>query len=276
MYKINFSLSKVVLILAVLTCFSSCKVGRFVYYNFANITDYKIFPYRTAKNDSVVYRFAETDNGKYPKKTTINNKEISFDKYLEDNKTVAFLIIKNDTIQYEKYFKGYDQQAVVASFSMAKSVTSMLIGAAIDDGLIKSTDEPMVTYIPELKENGLETVTIKHLLQMTSGIAYNESYVNPFGDAADYYYGTDLLKSIKKRKARTAPGTEFAYSSGDTQLLGLVLQRALKTKSITAYLQEKLWQPLGMEYDATWSLDHEDGLERTFCCINPAPVILQK
>lgn len=126
----------------------------------------------------------------------------------------------------------------------------------------------MVNYIPELKENGLEKVTIKHLLQMTSGIAYNESYVNPFGDAATYYYGTDLMKAIKKRKPKIEPGTVFAYSSGDTQLLGLILQRALKNKSITAYLQEKLWQPLGMEYDATWSLDHENGLEKTFCCIN--------
>ncbi|WP_408083682.1 serine hydrolase domain-containing protein [Flavobacterium rhizosphaerae] len=127
----------------------------------------------------------------------------------------------------------------------------------------------MIKYIPELKDKeGMENLTIEHLLQMTSGVKFNESYINPFGDAATYYYGTNLRKAIYKRKLEAAPGTRFSYSSGDSQMLGLILSRALKDKTLTQYLEEKLWKPLGMEYDATWSLDLEDGLEKTFCCIN--------
>ncbi len=248
---------------------SSCTVGRFAYYNFANITDHKIFPARTAKADSIKFHYPVSQNPKVPKALSVGDKKISFDNYLEKNKSVAFLIIKNDSIYYEKYFRGYNEASVVASFSMAKSVTSILIGCAIDDGLIKSTDEPIINYIPELNHDGLEKVTIKDLLDMKSGIKFNESYVNPFGDAANYYYGRNLRKSMYRRKAAHAPGGDFEYSSGDTQLLGFVLERALKGKTVTAYLEEKLWKPLGMEYDATWSLDRkEDGLEKTFCCIN--------
>lgn len=247
----------------------SCKVGRFAYYNFADITDHKIFPSRTAVNDSAKFQYHNAERIKAPKTITLNGKEVSFEKFLSINKTVAFLVIKNDSIQYENYFNGYSRESVVASFSMAKSVTSLLIGCALDDGLIKSIDEPVINYIPELKDRDLDGVTIRHLLQMTSGIAFNESYVNPFGDAATYYYGRNLRKAIYRRKPLYKPGTVFSYSSGDTQILGLVLERALKGKTITAYLEERVWKPLGMEYDATWSLDKEkNGLEKTFCCIN--------
>ena len=248
---------------------TSCKMGRFVYYNFANITDHKIFPYRTATNDSVKFTFETSEKPKVPRTLTFGDKEYGFDEYLEKNKTVAFLIIKNDTLLCEKYYNGYKQESVVNSFSMAKSITSILIGCAIDDGLIQSVEEPVTKYVPELKGKGMDEMSIKNLLQMTSGMKFNESYVNPFGDAATYYYGTNLRKALNKREKQHEPGTEFTYSSGDTQMLGLILERALKGKKITEYLQEKLWKPLGMEYDATWSLDrNENGLEKTFCCVN--------
>ena len=244
------------LVIITLSLFTSCQLGRFVIYNFADIKDHKKFQSRPLTANTSPYNFQTTNSGKIPKE--ING--IPFDKYLEDNKTVAFLIIKNDTIHYEKYFKGYDKQSIVPSFSMAKSVTSILIGCAIDEGLIKSVDEPITNYIPELINNGFDKVTIKHLLQMTSGIKFNESYVNPFGDAASFYYGLKL---------KSEPGKKFEYVSGNTQLLGLVLERSLKGKTITSYLQEKLWTPLGMEYDASWSIDRKkNGIEKTFCCLN--------
>lgn len=244
---------------------TSCQLGRFVFYNFADIKDHKKFQSRPLTADTSPFNFQTTNKGKFPKE--LNN--ISFDKYLEDNKTVAFLIIKNDTVQYEKYFKGYDKESIIPSFSMAKSVTSILIGCAIDEGLIKSVDEPITNYIPELIKNGFDKVTIKHLLQMTSGIKFNESYVNPFGDAASFYYGLNLRKEIGKMKLKTEPGKKFEYVSGNTQLLGLVLERSLKEKTITSYLQEKIWTPLEMEYDASWSVDRKkNGLEKTFCCLN--------
>ena len=249
---------------------NSCQVGRFVFYNFADIKDYKKFQSRPLHADSLKFNFYTTEQGKFPKTINYQNKNnIPFDKFLEDNNTVAFLIIKNDTIQYEKYFKGYNQERIVPSFSMAKSVTSILIGCAIDEGLIKSVEEPITNYIPELKKNGFEKVTIKHLLQMTSGIKFNESYVNPFGDAASFYYGLNLRKEIGKMKIKAEPGKQFEYVSGNSQLLGLILERSLKGKTITKYLQDKLWTPLEMEYDASWSIDRKkNGLEKTFCCIN--------
>ena len=249
---------------------TSCQLGRFVVYNFAGISDYKKFPSRPLYGDSLEFNFYSTEKGKFPKMLTVSNQnDVPFDKYLEDNKTVAFLIIKNDTIQYEKYFKGYDQDRIVASFSMAKSISSILIGCAIDDGLIQSVDEPITNYIPELKVRGFDKVTLKHLLQMTSGIRFNESYVNPFGDAASFYYGRNLRKQIEQMELKSEPGVQFEYVSGNTQLLGLILERSLKGKTITHYLQEKLWTPLGMEYDASWSIDKKrNGLEKTFCCLN--------
>mgnify|MGYP001208133516 CR=1 FL=1 len=247
----------------------SCKLTRFVVYNFSDITDYKIFPERKISNSSSPFLFTPANRQSTFGSFKIDDTEIPFDQYLEDNETVAFLVIHNDTIKYEKYFNKYDESSIVASFSMAKSITSILIGCALDDNLIQSIEEPITNYLPELKKNGFENIKIKHLLQMTSGIKFNESYYNPFGDAATFYYGTDLRKAVKKMRAETEPGTRFQYSSGNTQVLGWVLERALKTKSISQYMEEKLWQPLGMEYPTSWSLDKKkDGLEKTFCCIN--------
>lgn len=250
--------------------FNSCQVSRFIFYNFADIKDYKKFPSRPLTNDSIIFHFPISNNEKAPDLTTICNvKDISFDKYLELNKTVAFLIIQNDTIKYEKYFNDYDKTSITTSFSVAKSITSILIGCAINDGYIKSAEEPITNYIPELKNKNLDNVTIKHLLQMTSGIKFNESYFNPFSDAAIFYYGRNLRKAISKIKMESEPGKKFEYKSGNSQLLGLILERSLKNKTVTEYFQKKLWKPLGMEYEGSWSIDKKNnGLEKTFCCIN--------
>ncbi len=251
---------------------SSCKLGRFVYYNFADITDHKIFPARKITKGETVFQFQKSDAKKIPDSITVTFKDkkqrLSFEQYLKNNKTVAFLVIQNDSIHYEKYLNEYNEASVVASFSMAKSIISILIGCALDDGFIKSIDEPIINYLPEYKEKGFEKVTIKHLLQMTSGIGFNESYYNPFGEAASFYYGRNLEKDAGKLKLTAKPGTQFSYSSGDSQILGLVLAKALKTRTISSYLEEKLWQPLQMEYDASWSLDKKGGIEKTFCCVN--------
>lgn len=260
---------RIVIIIIVVMALSSCKFCRFVVYNFADINDYEKFPSRPLVSNETKFKFHSAVTGKYPKEVNWGTQPISFDKVLEDNNTVAFLIIKNDTIQYEKYFSGYSQESIIPSFSMAKSVTSILIGCAIDDGLIKSVNEPITNYLPEMQKNGFSNVTVKHLLQMTSGLDFNESYFNPFGEAASFYYGTDLKHEVSKLKLKRKPGEQFEYVSGNTQLLGEVLERALKGKTITQYFQEKLWTPLEMEYDGSWSLDKEkNGTEKTFCCIN--------
>ncbi|MAC94617.1 MAG: serine hydrolase [Flavobacteriales bacterium] len=255
--------------LVFLLSLSSCKVARFFIFNFADINDHKKFPKREIEISENTFVFPYAKDEKVPKDLTIKGEKIAFKTFLEENNTVAFLIIKDDSIHYENYFDGYQASSIVPSFSMAKSVTSILIGCAIDDGLIQSVDEPVTNYIPELKENGFDQVNIEHLLQMTSGLDYNEGYSNPFGDVASFYYGRNLRKQLAKMKLKADAGKDFEYLSGNTQILGLVLERALKDQTVSNYLEEKLWKPLQMEYSATWSIDKKkEGLEKTFCCIN--------
>jgi CubicO group peptidase (beta-lactamase class C family) len=248
---------------------SSCQLGRFVWYNFSDITDYTIFPSRPLTASSTPFSFYKDKQNRIgPKSVEVNGKSQTFEAFLKEHKTVAFMVVRNDSILYEEYFAGYDSASIIASFSMAKSYTSALIGCAIDDGLILNVNEPITKYIPEMTQNGFDKVTIKHLLQMTSGIAFNESYYNPFGDAATFYYGRQLDKKTLKLKLSRQPGTQFEYTSGSTQLLGLVLARALKTESITAYFERKLWKPMNMEFSGSWSIDKKNGREKTFCCMN--------
>lgn len=244
---------------------SSCQVSRMIYYNFSGINDYRIFPFKEIKAPAEQHPFIRTEKGKFPSK--VNDQPL--EKFLKKNNTVAFLIIKNDTIQYEKYFYNYNPKSLVPSFSVAKSILSLLIGCAVDEGIISSVEEPVTAYIPELKKNNFDNVKIKHLLQMTSGIKFSEKYYTPFSDAARFYYGKNLRKKLLNMKLKNEPGKKFEYHSGNSQLLGLVLERALKGKSISQYLEEKIWKPLGMESDATWSLDWgKDPMEKTFCCLN--------
>jgi len=268
-------IKNIILLFLLLVLLTSCKVSRFAYYNFADITDHEIFPARELKRDSTdTFYFKERND----KKLVIEMKDDrTFEDYLEDNSTVAFLIIHNDTIKYEKYFNDYERESVVASFSMAKSFTSFLIGCAIEDGLINSVNDPVIEYIPELKENGFEDVSLEHVLQMTSGLDFNESYWNPFGHAATFYYGRTLRKSTLKLDLKNEPGKSMDYVSGNTQLLGMILDRVLENKTVTQYLEEKLWKKVGMEYDASWSIDKKkDGLEKTFCCLNARAIDFAK
>jgi CubicO group peptidase (beta-lactamase class C family) len=258
------NLKKHILIILIFSL-TSCKVSRFIIYNIADIKDYKKFPKREIQNKSnTIFKFS-----KFNKNTDLNTIKNDFDKYLEDNKTVAFLVIHNDTIKYEKYYHNYNENSIVPSFSIAKSITSMLIGCAIDDKLINSINDSIIKYIPELKGKGFEKVTIEHLLQMTSGLNFSENYFNPFSEAASFYYGRNLKKEISKLQLKNEPEKIFQYVSGNTQLLGLILDRALKEKTISKYLEQKIWTPLQMEYNASWSIDRKkNGLEKTFCCVN--------
>lgn len=259
-----------------LTCsllFSSCTVGRFFAYNFADTRDHKKFPSRPLEPSVEPFRYAVAEPQRGPKAITVEGKEAPFDEYLVDHATVAFLVIRRDTILCERYFRGYDPSRIHPSFSMAKSVMSILIGCAIADGFITSVDQPVTDFVPELKKSGFDKVTVEHVLQMTSGLDFKESYVNPFGSAARYYYGRRLYHYMERMRLKRSPGEEFEYVSGNSQLLGFILERALRAKgdqrTITQYLQERIWSPLGMEYSSTWSIDRKrGGIEKTFCCLN--------
>lgn len=252
---------------------ASCHVGRFFIYNFADIGDYKKFPVHNIAKSGETFHFsapgpADTLSVRLPKEVTVKNNTWSFDRYLEQTGTVAFLVIRHDSIYYEKYFDGYHQASIIPSFSVAKSFVSALVGIAINEGYIKGVDEPFVHYFPELDSVRFGKITIRHLLDMQSGLAFDEGYANPFGDVAKYYYGRRLERYIRKIRISEAPGQRFRYISLNTQLLGMIVSRATG-RPLAAYLQEKIWEPLGMESDASWSIDSRKGqTEKAFCCLN--------
>ncbi|HNS11028.1 MAG TPA: serine hydrolase [Bacteroidia bacterium] len=267
--------SRIICLFVFLALFIStgCKVGRFVWYNYSNITDHEIFPSRPLHKSGAPFQFFHADQRKSIENQVkiVNSKRNDFSllSFLEESPTVAFLIIRNDTILYEKYFDGYEESSTVASFSMAKSYVSALIGIAIAEGKIVSEDDLVIKYVPELKVSpGWDKVTIHHLLQMSSGIRSSEAYNTPFSGAASIYYGRTLRKNVRNLKIEKEPMSGFEYKSINTQLLGLILERATG-KSQTEYLDEKIWKPLSMEFDASWSIDKQNnGLEKSFCCIN--------
>jgi CubicO group peptidase (beta-lactamase class C family) len=138
---------------------------------------------------------------------------------------------------------------------------------ALDEGKIKSVDQPVSDFLPEFKEGDNSKLTIKHLLTMSSGINFDEDYVNPLAYPAQSYYGSDLKKLTYGYKLRDEPGKEFIYLSGNTELLSFVLEKATG-KTLSEYASEKLWKPLGAKNSAFWSLDHKNGLEKAYCCFN--------
>ncbi|QQS34941.1 MAG: serine hydrolase [Ignavibacteriales bacterium] len=262
-------LTLVVLVIVTSLSVPSCTFSKIIWHNFSSIDDYKIFDNAELSPSSKPFHFYESDKSELI--TELIKNEIlktDIDSLLSSNSTTAFLVIKNDTIIFEKYYNEYNDSSLSLSFSMAKSFLSMLTGCAIDDGYIKSVEQPVTDFVPELTSKGFDKVKIKHLLQMTSGMDYSESD-NPFGIHPHFYYGSDLEKKLLSLELATEPGKEFRYKSGEAQLLGLVLSRALKSKSITEYTQQRIWNPLGMEYGGLWSVDDEENkLEKVFCCLS--------
>ncbi len=185
----------------------------------------------------------------------------------ETYKPIAFLVIKNDSIQYEEYWDTYSEHSITSSFSMAKSFVSILVGCAIDEGKIKSVDQAIGDFIPQYNEGENKKVTIKHLLNMSSGINFDEDYINPLAYPARGLYGDDITKLTLSYKPTSEPGKKFEYLSGNTELLAFVLEKATG-KKLSDYASEKLWQPMGASSNALWSLDHENGTEKAYCCIN--------
>lgn len=186
-------------------------------------------------------------------------------------KTTAFLVIRRDTILFEKYFEGYDEYSLLPSFSVAKSFTSSLIGIAIQEGKIHSESDLVITYLPELEDIHpyWSLMTIEHLLNMRSGISFNEeNYVNPYSGVAQLYMSKDVRKVLQRVKFQAKPGQTHYYSSLDTEILGLVLERVIG-KPLPEYLQEKIWHPCGMESQANWAIDSRKANHtKAFCCIN--------
>lgn len=236
-------------------------------YGIPDVYDYKIFPARKLTPSNVPFNMVK-DTLTNTQKLWNLQQSTGLYQQLERNQTLSFLVIRNDTIVMEKYFKEADSSFYTQSFSMSKSIVSLLVGCAIDDNLIRSEHDLVISYIPEYKERGFKNITLLDLLNMTAPVNYRE-VDNPFGKHARMYYSPHLEKDILKLTARENGEKKFVYRSCNTAILGLVLKRALKNETVTAYLQRKIWQPLGMENPGLWNIDHDpDGLERTWCCIS--------
>ena len=188
-------------------------------------------------------------------------------RVLEKSNSVAFLVVKNDSVRVERYWQGYGPESLTNSFSMAKSIMSILVGCAIDDGHIEGVNESVFDFVPELEPFKKNDVKIKHLLEMSSGYDWLENYKRPISVTAKAYYGTALRDLILKQRFVGFPGKEHVYSSGSTQLLGLVLERAVG-ESVSSYAGRVFWSKIGAKQNALWALDDQGGVEKTFCCFN--------
>ncbi len=197
------------------------------------------------------------------------------DAYMSDQRSAALLVLHDGKLRLERYGLGFDAAGRWTSFSVAKSFTSTLVGAAVRDGFIKSLDDKVSLYIPDLKGSAYDEVSVRQLLTMTSGVKWNEDYADPQSDVAKFNNhkpedGVDALVSYMRKLPRDVPaGTRWLYSTGETNLVGTLVQQATG-KPLATYLAEKVWGPAGMEQQGTWILS-KTGQEIGGCCIQASP-----
>ncbi|HHU52124.1 MAG TPA: serine hydrolase [Firmicutes bacterium] len=245
---------------------------RVLFWGESDPDDYLRFPSRAIETGPITYEFKKDirlevadrlRKARFSSKG--DHKEVGdLHEFLVANQTTAFIVIKDDTIIYEEYFNGSNRGSIHTSFSVAKTFASTLIGLAINDGLIKSVEEPIVNYLPELEKADprFAAITIKHLLNMASGIRYRGR------DDTPTYYHPDLRRIALKVKVSERPEQHFLYNNYNPILIGMILERATGMP-VAKYLEEKLWKPLGMEYPASWSIDSQkSGLEKMESGIN--------
>ena len=231
---------------------NSCMVYRAVRYWMPEIHEYNAFPQAKIASSADKYHLPVAIdslivNMKLPPIAGRDTTRLTVDEYLAKSATTAYLLIKDDTIIYEQYYRGYDRSKISVTFSITKSVTSLLVGIAVDEGFIKSVHDLVIDYIPELKKGDprFQKLTIEHLLNMQAGLRFEESYTNPFKDMARLFYSRNQLRQLKNLKFEQDPGEKYAYNSATTAILGIALERAIK-KPYAEYLEEKVWKPLGM------------------------------
>lgn len=235
------------------------RVVYFTGHTTAFIDDYPYF-----ENDTIK---AGATKNEWPLHKNYNkaNATTQLNKTNKELGTIAFLIIKNDSIFYEWYAENYSETSKTNSFSMAKSITSALLGKAIQQGYIEGLNQPISDFYPEF--NGSKT-TVGDLSSMSSGLDWVEHYTSPFSITARANYDDNLAETILNLNVIDEPGQEFNYLSGSTQLLGMIIQKATG-KPLASYLSESFWQPLGASDDALWQLDDKDNrLAKAFCCIS--------
>ena len=228
--------------------------------NTAFISDYEYFENREIKN-SVPQPWLLHE--KYNSVTQSENLK----KLNEERKTKSFLVIKNDSIVFEKYFDDHKSTSLSNSFSVAKSIVTSMMFKAIMEGKIKGLDQPLSDYFEEYKEGLASELTVGDLASMSSGMRWSEKYYSVINITSESYFTDDIRSVVIRQDIIDKPGQNFRYSSGDTQLLGMVIEKATGT-TLTNYLSEKFWQPMGAENSALWQIDSaKSGMEKAYCCI---------
>lgn len=246
----------------------------------ANYLDYKGFDKREVANDPerVSVLAVSEDAGTVELSSALR-------EMLKRTNSGSFLVFRNDSLVCERYFEPVADTVMTNSFSMAKTITCLLFQRAIEEGKIASWDEPVRKFLPWVGKAAVEkgeavdgvspdqmeanaaALTLRHLITMSAGLQWNESYQSPFGITAKAYYGSDIEATMREVPVVVMPGTQFEYQSGSTQLLGLVLEQ-VTGKHLSDLASDWLWKPLGMEAPAYWSLDKAHGRELNFCCVN--------
>jgi CubicO group peptidase (beta-lactamase class C family) len=226
----------------------------------AFLEDYKEFPNRTIQKGIAQPWAVSKDYNSVPATDKLNTTH-------KNLKTVAFLIIKKDSIWHESYFDGYTNTSKSNSFSMAKSIVSAALGKAIMQGKIKNLDQKVTDFFPKLKGKFAKEVTVGDLSSMASGLSWDEKYYSPFSIVTRAYFDDQLKEVILGLNIKDKPGQKFNYLSGATQLLAMCIEKATGMY-LSNYVSEHFWKPMGAENEALWQLDAADfGIEKAYCCI---------
>lgn len=254
---------------------------------YPDISDTYIFAYNTVEKSDSCWDFPQAKGYNQYEMTDEEN------AYLDKYGTVAYLVIQNDSVRYEEYRDGWTPTTLSNLFSATKSIVGLLIGIAYDEGYIESLDDKVSKYLPEFKEGDKDKITVRHLLTMSSGLDWDESYSALISKTTQAYYGDNIRELVMNLDAVEEPGKRYSYKSGDTQLLSFLLEAALtkvyrdadykigsgwlaleghvkvtSVETISEYARQKLWQPIQACNDALWNLDKEKGDEKTYCCFN--------
>ena len=242
--------------------------------------DYRRYGYHTIERAPTAFQFAPGKRDLVPGTVEYEDgegvKSVALSELLRPTGTHAFIVVRDNQVLYENYFNGFARDSLSTSWSLSKSVTSALVGIAISEGYIKSLDDPVTNYLPELKDQGFDAITIRNLLTMGSGIQYRIGFF-PWDEfvLAGYYPNLRHLL-LSDLKIMEPPGQSFHYNNFNTELIGMILERTTG-RAPSQYLQEKIWKPIGMEYPATWSIDSEqDGFEITPTLLNARAIDLAK
>ncbi|MEZ5500996.1 MAG: serine hydrolase [Steroidobacteraceae bacterium] len=234
----------------------------------------EIYPSRLIARGGAVRPLARADRKLTSVQYTLDGKTFTLEDYLRRNAVTSLLVVRNGRIAYEKYLRGTDANTLFVSWSMAKSVTSTLLGLLVRDGAISSLSQPAGAYVAELNESGYGDVPLRDLLQMSSGVKFVEDNFDQTSREGRAWidgvierrlpYNQTILWFHEKLRP---PGTAFYYASIEPQVVGWVVRRRAG-KPLAEYFSERIWQKLGAEHDASWVLDRPGGMEIASCCIN--------